>query len=778
MTAPLLNHVIPPDCSICQRIIDAFTAPSSKPKNPFVDEIVAHGPLLLKPCAGHGLLFAGLIQDAGQESFNENMDSVYLKMDFFGQSPVTTFGLHGRGIYLRREYMLLKTDMKINQSGCGKLPNRNWIDSGLPKLWKEECLKHHGDECERPLKRYTIPNTTPTWLVDVYELRLVSGRPELPYVALSYRWGQTAGLRLQNASIVDFQKSFTLPHLDNRIPHTIRNAMDVVKLLGERYLWVDTLCISQDDTLTKSREIDLMGAYYANAIVTIVAADGEDADYGLRGFEGLSQKRDLDLDALAVDFGKEYKLVNTDIGYGEGKWACSPYFKRAWVFQEYNFSKRRLVFHNQMVRWECCCSKWQEAIEHLDDPQTQFPHAFSSVVEGGHPALSMCTELIGDYNEREFTYNEDALPAVTGLLTVLGQKFLGGFLFGLPVMFFEAALNWNPKTYHGPHEMTRRLPTLNKTGVSQPCLPSWSWIGWEGRIEEYVADDDFNFYATDDRIYTIPITKWFTAASQSELKRHVDSWFLRDRDRLKDHFNQPLPPGWTRDTSEAETALLRITISSHSHVECGKVIPGGMIKKTMIEPPEGCGGAIYRHESCAEYKFWYPIPLPTPGQPAISPPQTAQLFCETHRFFFNTESLPPENYERGLINPPMVCLYTATSGQFAGVLFCQNKLDLQDLMAKKTVDEKVEVVATSRGYRHETARQYSRMHKDFWVRCDTTQAQGEQDPEDTVLVEFKEWYNVLWVEWVDGVAYRRCFGQILKDVWEALELEPISLVLG
>ncbi|RDI84845.1 hypothetical protein Vi05172_g5244 [Venturia inaequalis] len=390
----------------------------------------------------------------------------------------------------------------------------------------------------------------------------------------------------------------------------------------------------------------------------------------------------------------------------------------------------------------------------------------------------MCTRLIDDYTERELTYTEDALPAVTGLLTVLGQKFLGGFLFGLPVMFFEAALNWTTSTKQGPRELTRRLPTLNKTGVSQPCLPSWSWIGWEGPIDGYVTDDDFDFYATDRRIYTVPITKWFTAASQSEPKRHVDSWFLRDRDRLKDHFNQPLPPGWTRDTSEAETALPRLTTSTHSHVECGKVIPGGETEERMIEPPEGCGGAIYKHESCAEYKFWYPVPLPTPGQPAISPPQTAQLFCETHRFFFSIGSLPSKTYKRKVSAEPMVYLYTATSGQFAGVLICQNQLDFQDLIAKTTMGEKVEVVATSRGYRRETASGCSRVSHAFSDRCFIMQSQGEQGPEHMARVYFEEWYNVLWVEWVDGVAYRRCFGRILKDVWEALELEPISLVLG
>lgn len=220
----------------------------------------------------------------------------------------------------------------------------HWIDLNIPKIWKNKCRENHGDECELPLKLYNLPNITPTWLVDVDSLALIPGRPDICYVALSYRWGRTAGLQSRKSSVLEFQKPYALSVLMSQIPETIRNAIEVVKLLGERYLWVDTLCISQDDKETKSREIDSMAAIYANAILTIVAAEGGNSDYGLRGLKEISQQRDIDMDTLVVDFGEEYKLINVDVGDGRGKWASSPYFTRGWVFQEYHFSKRRLIF--------------------------------------------------------------------------------------------------------------------------------------------------------------------------------------------------------------------------------------------------------------------------------------------------------------------------------------------------------------------------------------------------------------------------------------------------
>ena len=48
--------------------------------------------------------------------------------------------------------------------------------------------------------------------------------------------------------------------------------------------------------------------------------------------------------------------------------------------------------------------------------------------------------MVGKYNARDLTYEQDALPAIWGLLSVLNRSFEGGFLQGLPEMFFDVAL--------------------------------------------------------------------------------------------------------------------------------------------------------------------------------------------------------------------------------------------------------------------------------------------------------------------------------------------------
>jgi hypothetical protein len=200
------------------------------------------------------------------------------------------FSLSGFSTTILQNIVVLNSGTEANWFGRRQIANRSWIDPALLRLWKDRCHKIHGEDCERPLKAYSLLTVIPTWLLDMHNLRLVPGRPGASYVALSYRWSQTARLQLQNALILEFQKPHALSACLSQIPDTIRNAIDVVKLLGESYMWVDSLCISQDDNRIKIREADSMGAIYANAAITIVAADGEDASDGLRGLEGLSKK--------------------------------------------------------------------------------------------------------------------------------------------------------------------------------------------------------------------------------------------------------------------------------------------------------------------------------------------------------------------------------------------------------------------------------------------------------------------------------------------------------
>jgi hypothetical protein len=64
-------------------------------------------------------------------------------------------------------------------------------------------------------------------------------------------------------------------------PRTIRDAMTLVDDRGERYLWVDAVCIIQDDPVDQGGQIGVMNTIYGASWLTIVAAAGYDAHVGL-----------------------------------------------------------------------------------------------------------------------------------------------------------------------------------------------------------------------------------------------------------------------------------------------------------------------------------------------------------------------------------------------------------------------------------------------------------------------------------------------------------------
>jgi len=107
-------------------------------------------------------------------------------------------------------------------------------------------------------------------------------------MALSYVWGGVV------------QPSYQLgSQMPGNLPQTIQDAIDLVRTLGKRYLWVDSLCIDQVDKKDKERQIGKMSNIYSGAYLTIIALSGTSADAGLprvNGKENMHSQLRCDID--------------------------------------------------------------------------------------------------------------------------------------------------------------------------------------------------------------------------------------------------------------------------------------------------------------------------------------------------------------------------------------------------------------------------------------------------------------------------------------------------
>lgn len=159
-----------------------------------------------------------------------------------------------------------------------------WINWNEVRRWISQCRGNH-EECTGPDKSSLNFVQHRLRLVDVEECCIVEATKSYTYVALSYVWGDPKDGRLlllqENWNMLQQPKS--LQSLQPLIPATIRDAITATKEIGQRYLWVDSLCLTQDNPKELQECVTYMDRIYHEAIVTIVAAAGTDAHAGLPG---------------------------------------------------------------------------------------------------------------------------------------------------------------------------------------------------------------------------------------------------------------------------------------------------------------------------------------------------------------------------------------------------------------------------------------------------------------------------------------------------------------
>lgn len=221
------------------------------------------------PCRAHHVFMLRLV---GFDWHNEIEDKRHVSLiRMHPRSGLRVFV--GDAIYPHNTYIELIKDRDI--PGCpgqGRILDPSVIDSWLFKSWKDRCISLHGAKCHGELFQYAAESGGPVLLIDVRRNCLVPAIPGARYFALSYVWGKTNGLITKKTNLERLSSFASLVDEQNNISNTVLDAMRVVRLLGERFLWVDCLCIVQDDVETKATQINQMWDVYAGAFATIVAA--------------------------------------------------------------------------------------------------------------------------------------------------------------------------------------------------------------------------------------------------------------------------------------------------------------------------------------------------------------------------------------------------------------------------------------------------------------------------------------------------------------------------
>lgn len=204
-------------------------------------------------------------------------DDAVIRVRWFGHG----FEFHQHSV--SGNMICLAGNVEADHELCVREDLGPWIDWSETRRWLSQCRSGHED-CAGSDKSSLNFAQHRFRLIDLQANCIVHAEEPVEYVALSYVWGNSndGRLLLQKALVENLLRPGSLDE-SQPIPATIRDAMTATRGLEQRYLWVDSLCIVQDDPEELGTCVVLMDRIYQEAVVTIVAAGGVDAHTGLPG---------------------------------------------------------------------------------------------------------------------------------------------------------------------------------------------------------------------------------------------------------------------------------------------------------------------------------------------------------------------------------------------------------------------------------------------------------------------------------------------------------------
>ena len=299
------------------------------------------------------------------------------------------------------------------------------------------------------------------------------------YLCLSHCWGGKVPLQLTKATFQIFQQDIPW----KKLPLTFQQAISLTRKLGFRYLWIDSLCILQDDLDDWREEGSNMASIYSGARLTLAATGSPDSNGGLHRSQ-TAESNSMDGKALTLHHfvdkeGSAYSIcVRSITDARRFVYRDLPLQKRAWFFQEWLLSPRIVHFTESMLFWECLAVEQGEDGTRLARSEYSGAGKRSTLVSFDQtPRDSLSTlsqssfqrfvwhELVHSYSTLQLSYSTDVFPSLQGVTTRVAAKRQSRYYAGLWEDSIVVDLLW--LSYGGLSNVSHHK--------DEYLAPSWSW---------------------------------------------------------------------------------------------------------------------------------------------------------------------------------------------------------------------------------------------------------------------------------------------------------------
>ena len=310
-------------------------------------------------------------------------------------------------------------------------------------------------------------------LIQLFEV--VEPLADVQYVALSYCWGTEQNIKTTVENYKTMQSGISASVL----PRVILDAVRYTRALGLRFLWVDALCIIQDDQEDWRKVSVTMADIYANALLTLAAECSSSTSQGFiecpDGFQDIPRNEFSDL--IPCDEGSHIQVharalpVYTQIN-DQSPTLRSTWSSRGWTLQEKLLSTRLLSFGYEL-EWVC----QEGVVRESGCPQIGKTMQLNGVLgrrslESRQEAFDLWHNIVEDYSKRSLTDCMDVLPAISGLAKTMNEYLDSSYLTGIWKDNFAKDILWR----------TTSIYLKDGTQPNVYLAPSFSWASVGGPI--------------------------------------------------------------------------------------------------------------------------------------------------------------------------------------------------------------------------------------------------------------------------------------------------------
>ncbi|KAI0543765.1 hypothetical protein F4679DRAFT_577374 [Xylaria curta] len=386
-------------------------------------------------------------------------------------------------------YLTLRDDRKqIVANLCTPLLSQNTslhdVQIGFPELPTAagkthlKILKQWIADCDRSHPCYPKSDAfIPTRLLDIRNqgsgtIQLLvndQARSRLGhYATLSHRWGslQQHKFCTFKSNIEELQQGIRMASL----PRTFQDAVCIAYGLGLQYLWIDSLCIIQDDPFDWETESKLMEHVFSSAYCTIAASCSFGSGDGF--LKPRPARRSVMMPRLQDSDAAYFVCETIDDFFRDVE--QSELNQRGWVLQERALSRRTIYFTERQSYWECGEGNINIKNHHsrkasfLGDPN--FPRSVDQFAKGLR--IEIFQDLYERYSRLALSYPSDRPIAIRGLESRLINTFGTSGGVGIFETYLHRSLLWQ--------RADEALKSI--TSFRDAPVPSWSWMAYDGPI--------------------------------------------------------------------------------------------------------------------------------------------------------------------------------------------------------------------------------------------------------------------------------------------------------